>query len=159
MTTLTPVTTSLNEMKAEVFSNRLLETLNGGAIALMISIGHRTGLFDLLAKLPPATSQTIADAVGLQERYVREWLGAMVTGQIIDYDCTDKTYYLPPEHAASLTRDAVSGNVAAFMQYVPLLGSIEDQIIYCFHCWAVSKTQPFNAATAMSAIPTQRLSA
>lgn len=159
MTTLTPMTTPLNEIKAEAFSNRLLDTLNEGAITLMISIGHRTGLFDLLAKLSPTTSQTIADAAGLQERYVREWLGAMVAGQIIDYDCTNRTYHLPPEHAAIVTRDAASSNIAAFMQYIPLLGSIEDQIIYSFHCWAISKTQLSKTATAMATFPTQRLSA
>lgn len=65
-------TQSFNDTKAEAFAERLLEMLNSGAIALMTSMGHRTGLFDTLAKLPPATSQEIADAAGLKERYVRE---------------------------------------------------------------------------------------
>jgi len=39
-----------------------------------------------MASLPPATSLQIAEAVGLDERYVREWLGAMTTGGIIDHD-------------------------------------------------------------------------
>ncbi|WP_299402636.1 hypothetical protein [Acaryochloris sp. IP29b_bin.148] len=157
MTSLTPVNQTNHEMKAEAFSHQLLETLNEGAITLMISIGHRTGLFDLLAKLPPATSETIAEAVGLQERYIREWLGAMVTGNIIHYDCTHKTYYLPQEHAAALTGEAVSGKISAFMRYMPLLGSIEDQIIYSFHCWAISKPQ--KAAITVATLPTQLISA
>jgi hypothetical protein len=48
----------------------------------MISLGHRTGLFDLLSALPPSSSLEIARAAGLHERYVREWLGAMVTGRV-----------------------------------------------------------------------------
>ena len=83
-----------------------LTPLNGSAIALMISIGHRTGLFDTMAQLPPATSAAIADSAHLQERYVREWLGAMVTGKIVNYDLTNQTYHLPAEHAAFLTREA-----------------------------------------------------
>jgi hypothetical protein len=51
--------------------------LNGAALALMTSVGHRTGLFDALAGMDPATSDAIARRAGLQERYVREWLGAM----------------------------------------------------------------------------------
>jgi hypothetical protein len=63
----------------------MLGILNDAALALMLSIGHRSGLFDAMAALPPSTSVQIADAAGLQERYVREWLGAMVTGGIMAY--------------------------------------------------------------------------
>jgi 2-polyprenyl-3-methyl-5-hydroxy-6-metoxy-1,4-benzoquinol methylase len=119
--------------KAEAFAERLLNILNSGAITLMTSIGHRTELFDTMAELPPSTSQQIADAAGLNERYVREWLGAMVTGRFVDYNPINKTYRLPAEHAAFLTRNAASDNIAPFAQYIPLLGAVEDQIIDCFY--------------------------
>jgi len=45
-------------------------------------IGQKTHLLDLLAQLPPSTSEQIAQTAGLHERYVREWLAAMVTGRI-----------------------------------------------------------------------------
>jgi 2-polyprenyl-3-methyl-5-hydroxy-6-metoxy-1,4-benzoquinol methylase len=126
-------TQTLDPTKAEAFAERMLNILNSGAIALMTSIGHRTELFDAMAELPPSTSQQIADAAGLNERYVREWLGAMVTGQLIHYNAIDKTYFLPAEHAAFLTRSAASDNIAPFAQYIPLLGSVEEQIIDCFY--------------------------
>lgn len=118
--------------RTEAFAGQMLAILNGASLALMISIGHQTGLFDTLAGLPPATSEQIAQAAGLNERYVREWLGAMVTGRILEYDPIEGRYRLPPEHAASLTRDAGSGNLAVFMQYIPLLGNVEGEIIACF---------------------------
>jgi 2-polyprenyl-3-methyl-5-hydroxy-6-metoxy-1,4-benzoquinol methylase len=124
--------TTLDQTKVDTFANHLLTVLNHGALALMTSIGHRTGLFDTMASLPPSTSAQIAQAAGLQERYVREWLGAMVTGRIVDYDPTTDTYTLPPEHAASLTRAATPNNMAMFMQYIPLLGAVEDGIVECF---------------------------
>ncbi|MEM7771937.1 MAG: class I SAM-dependent methyltransferase [Cyanobacteria bacterium P01_E01_bin.6] len=117
----------------EVFAERLLDILNSGALALMTSIGHRTELFDTLADLPPSTSQQIADAASLNERYVREWLGAMVTGRFITYDAEHDTYFLPRDYAAVLTRSASPDNIAAFAQYIPLLGSVEDPIINCFY--------------------------
>jgi 2-polyprenyl-3-methyl-5-hydroxy-6-metoxy-1,4-benzoquinol methylase len=119
--------------KAESFAENLLGVLNNSALALMTAIGHRTELFDTLADLPPATSQQIADAAGLNERYVREWLNAMVTGRFIDYNPADKTYSLPAEHAAFLTRAAGADNIAPFSQYVSVLGGVEDQIIHCFY--------------------------
>lgn len=122
-----------DQTKADAFAEQMLSILNSGALALMTSIGHRTELFDTLAELPPATSQQIADAAGLNERYVREWLGAMVTGQFVQYNPADKTYHLPPEHAAFLTRSASPDNIAPFAQYIPLLGTVEDQIIDCFY--------------------------
>ncbi len=70
---------SFDTIKAENFAGMMLDILNHGAIALMTSIGHRTGLFDAIAQLRPSTSQEIADAAGLNERYIRQWLGAMVT--------------------------------------------------------------------------------
>jgi ubiquinone/menaquinone biosynthesis C-methylase UbiE len=122
----------LNQARAEAFAGRMFDILNHGAIALMASVGHRTGLFDTMAGLPPTTSAGIADAAGLNERYVREWLGAMVTGGVVEYDSAAKTYRLPAEHAASLTRDSAPNNIAAFMQYIPLLGSVEDGIVKAF---------------------------
>ena len=123
----------LDENKAEAFAGRMLDILNNGAIAIMISIGHRTRLFDTLAKLPPSTSQQIADAANLNERYVREWLGAMVTGRILEHQPENNTYLLAPEHAAFLTQDASPDNMAGFAQYIPLLATVEDKIIDCFY--------------------------
>ncbi len=119
--------------QAEAFANHMFEVLNHGALALMMSIGYRTGLFDVMARLSPSTSQCIAQTAGLCERYVREWLGAMVTGRIVEYDPTTQLYVLPPEHAASLTRTAALKNLAMFMQYIPLLGAVEDGIVRSFH--------------------------
>jgi hypothetical protein len=52
----------------------------------MLSVSHRTGPFDTLVTLEPATSARIAAWAGLNERYVREWLGVMVTARIVEYD-------------------------------------------------------------------------
>jgi ubiquinone/menaquinone biosynthesis C-methylase UbiE len=98
----------------------------------MASIGHRTGLFDALRDQPPSTSTEIAERAGLNERYVREWLGAMVTSGVVVVDEQSTHYHLPPEHAACLTRVAGADNMAVFTQYISLLGSVEDDIVECF---------------------------
>jgi DNA-binding IclR family transcriptional regulator len=96
----------------------MVGVLNQGSLALMCSIGHRTKLFDTMAILPPATSGQIAEATGLNERYVREWLNAMVVSQVVDYDPQVKTYHLPAEHAATLTRTAGADNLALYAQHI-----------------------------------------
>jgi ubiquinone/menaquinone biosynthesis C-methylase UbiE len=125
--------TTFASAKAEAFGTSLLAVFNHGALSLMISIGHRTGLFDTMRGLPPATSREIATKAGLNERYVREWLGAMVTGRVVEVDPTTNKFVLPAEHAAFLTRSAGADNLAVVAQYIPLLGNVEDAVIECFH--------------------------
>jgi ubiquinone/menaquinone biosynthesis C-methylase UbiE len=122
----------IDSKKAEAFGGRLLRALNDGALCLMIAVGHRVGLFDTMRELPPSTSDEIARRSGLNERYVREWLGAMVTGRVIEVDPDSSRFSLPAEHAAFLTRAAGADNIAVFAQYISLLGSVEDEIVACF---------------------------
>jgi 2-polyprenyl-3-methyl-5-hydroxy-6-metoxy-1,4-benzoquinol methylase len=121
-----------DQAKSDAFADKLLATFNNAALTLMISIGHQVRLFDAMADQPPATSQEIAEATGLNERYVREWLGAMVTGRVVDYQPAEHTYSLPPEHAAWLTRAAGLNNLAPQAQYIPLLAQVEEPIVECF---------------------------
>jgi ubiquinone/menaquinone biosynthesis C-methylase UbiE len=114
------------------FPEHLLEVLNHGALCLMISIGHRTGLFDAMRELAPATSEEIAKKAGLNERYIREWLGAMVTAGVVDIDAESGRFSLPGKHAAFLCRAAASDNLAVFTQYIAMLGALEDEITECF---------------------------
>jgi SAM-dependent methyltransferase len=125
-------TQDVNTAAVEAFAGTMVGVFNHGALALMLSIGHQTGLFDAMAGLPPATSEEIAAAAGLHERYVREWLGAMVSGGIVDVDPEGRRYQLPAEHAACLTRAAGAGNIAGFMQFIPLLANVEQDILPCF---------------------------
>jgi ubiquinone/menaquinone biosynthesis C-methylase UbiE len=128
----TAVPSSFDAAKAEAFGGRLVKALNDAALCLMASIGHRTGLFDAMRDQQPLTSREVAARAGLNERYVREWLGAMVTSGVVSVDPQSVRYQLPPEHAAYLTRAAAADNLAVFAQYVPLLGNVEDDIVECF---------------------------
>jgi len=114
------------------FAERLVRALNDGALCLMVSVGHRTGLFDAMRGAGAMTSAALAARANLHERYVREWLGSMVTGGVVEYDPTALTYRLPEEHAASLTRAAAADNVGVFAQYIASLGAVEDDIVECF---------------------------
>jgi SAM-dependent methyltransferase len=126
------MTTVLDDTRMQAFAEKALGIVNNGCLSLMISVGHRTRLFDTLATLEPAGSERIAAAAGLNERYVREWLGAMVTGGIVEYDAAAQTYSLPREHAAALTRAAGPDNLAELAQVVAMLGQVESAIVDVF---------------------------
>jgi SAM-dependent methyltransferase len=126
------VTQELNQAKAEEFAGQVLGMLTGALTALMMSVGHRTGLFDKLATMKRSTVEEIAKETGLNERYLREWLGNMTTARIVEHDATNGTYWLPAEHAASITRAAGPGNLATMSEFISLFGNVEDQIVECF---------------------------
>lgn len=125
-------TLAFDPARAEAFGQQVGGVLNDATLALLMSIGHRVGLFDTLAALPAATSHEIAGAADLQERYVREWLGGMTTARVVEYNPTERTYWLPPEHAALLTRAAGPDNLAAAMQFISLLAGVESHLVDCF---------------------------
>ena len=119
--------------QSQAFADRVTEALDAASLALLLSLGHQSGLFDALADLPePATSTQIASRTGLNERYVREWLGGTTVAGVVDYDPTNQTYRLPQHHAAVLTRAAGAANLARVAQYIALMGEVEQKVLGCF---------------------------
>ena len=91
-----------NPEQVKQFAQKLLNIYTGGVLTQMIDIGYRSGLFEASCQ-GAATSEELSERAGLHERYVREWLGAMTTSDIYQYDADTKQYSLPAEHAALLT--------------------------------------------------------
>jgi SAM-dependent methyltransferase len=121
---------TLDPERVQAFAGKMLGIYSGGMLSLLVDLGHRTGLFDIAAR-GPATSEELADRAGLQERYVREWLGGMAAGGIFSYDAATRTYTLPQEHAVLLTGATVR-NVAPLSRMVTLLAQHVPGVADCF---------------------------
>ena len=129
--------TESSRLKREAFGQKMTDILNCSAINLAMAIGYRTGLFEVMASFSiPQTVEAISLQAGLNERYVREWLGIMFTGKIIELSEGEdkKDYYLlPPEHASMLTRSAGNTNLAVYTQEIPLLTKCAmEEVIHSF---------------------------
>ena len=120
----------IDRQRVQDFARKLFGHYTSGILTLLIGIGHKTGLFEAAAK-GPGTSQAIADRAGLDERYVREWLAAMATGGIVEYDAGSCAFTLPPEHAACLTGTS-SRNLAAGSQMLPMLSKRLPRVMESF---------------------------
>jgi SAM-dependent methyltransferase len=112
------------------FAARLLDLYTGAALTQLIDVGHRTGLFEAAAA-GPATSAELAARAGLEERYVREWLGGMTTGRIVSHDPASGRYTLPAEHARLLTGPGAS-NLAPMSQWLGYLTRHVPGVADCF---------------------------
>jgi 2-polyprenyl-3-methyl-5-hydroxy-6-metoxy-1,4-benzoquinol methylase len=122
--------TDLDAAAVEEFTSRLVKTITGGLITCLIDIGRRTRLFELAAA-GPATSAELAERGGLQERYVREWLAAMATADIVEYDADNRRFWLPVEHAAVLTGDTYD-NLVPVAYLVSVITQQGNAVAKCF---------------------------
>ncbi len=120
----------LDRQRVQDFARKLFGHYTSGILTLLVDVGHKTGLFEAVSK-GPGTSREIADRAQLDERYVREWLAAMATGGIVEYDAASGAFTLPPEHAACLTGTS-SRNLAAGSQSLPMLSKRLPRIVECF---------------------------
>ena len=121
---------AFDEARAEEFGNQLVGTYMGAAKTLIVDLGHRSGLWESLAQ-GPATSVELAERSGLNERYVREWLGGATVSGYLDYDVSTKSHTLPAEHAASLTGET-GANLSSLSPMITFLGGHVSGVLEAF---------------------------
>ena len=102
----TKLKTELDDAAVEEFAEKVLVDYAGANAFFMASIGDRLGLFTELAKNGRATTDELAGRTGLQERYVREWLGGMAAAGYLEFEPSTAHYSLPPENVPVLAEEA-----------------------------------------------------
>ena len=125
--------------KARAFTQLMVRHLEGAAVSLMLEVGRRVGLFDAMAQMGAVTSAEIAEKAGLDERYVREWLAAMVCGGVVEYAADAHTYRLPREHASALTGSSTR-NLTSMVEMFPLLNRVIPDVAEAFRTGRVCRT-------------------
>ena len=123
--------------EAKTFQDKIVDVLNYGSLNLAMGLGYRAGLFDIMdAKDRPCTVDEICEAAGLNRRYVQEWLGVMVCGDIVELVRDDDgrpRFLLPRAHGDVLARRAGSGNLGVYTQEIPLLTACAmAPVLQCF---------------------------
>ena len=95
-----------------MFTFQVFSKLEGAFTAGMIHLGDRLGLYRALADADsPMTSIELAEQVGLQERWVREWLANQAAARLIEHEAVEvgdrfslsgeaRAVFASPEHPA-----------------------------------------------------------
>ncbi|XP_033634755.1 uncharacterized protein LOC117296022 [Asterias rubens] len=112
---------------ASDFSTRVTQQLVGGIAGMGVAIGMETGLFEMMIAMGESkkTSQEIADLANMKERYVREWLGCMAAANIVNFDPTEGTFWLP-SHRSNIM------DLKALAMTAPVLQGGFFQVADCF---------------------------
>jgi 2-polyprenyl-3-methyl-5-hydroxy-6-metoxy-1,4-benzoquinol methylase len=98
-------TAAIDEAKMHEFVGKALGDLSSATVTFMASIGDKLGLYKDLVANGPATSRELADRTGLNERYLREWLGGQASAGYLTYDPATGRFTLPAEHAPVLAEE------------------------------------------------------
>jgi SAM-dependent methyltransferase len=130
MTTTT--TAKLEPAKLDAFMNQFLAD-NAAAIRGGLNyIGDRLGIYKALSVSGPVTVDQLAQKTGLKKRYLQEWLSAQVTGRYVEYDPANKTFFLPPEHAALLCDESSAMYAGGLLQMVLPLVTMAPEVAKAF---------------------------
>ena len=104
--------------KARKFLFQVNNDIGAAMLGAMNYIGDRLGIFRTLADAGWVTSNELAERAGLNERYIREWLGAVTSAGYVTYDPATKKFMMPPEHAMVLAREESPFFMGGFLEMV-----------------------------------------
>ena len=118
--------------EVEAFVGQVVTDLSAAFSGVLVNVGRKLGLYQAMANLGACTSIALAEATGIRERYVREWLANQAAGGYVGYDPDSRTYTLPPAQAMVLAIDDSPVFMAPAFEVAASFWLDEDQIVETF---------------------------
>ena len=100
--TRTGVPTGARSAALEAFLNRAVGDMAAAFSGVLVSLGHRLGLYRALARLGRPTASELAVATRTHPRLVEEWLRNQAVGGYVSHDPFDDRYFLSLEQSLCL---------------------------------------------------------
>ena len=122
----------MDKDRIKSFAEKVNTDAAGAMTAGMAYIGTKTGLFRAMAGKGAMTAASVAEASGLQPRYVEEWLKGMTSAGYLDYDPAKVTYRLPDEHAYLLASEGTDHFMGGLFLMVPVLMAAAPKVAEAF---------------------------
>ncbi len=104
------------------FIKRVFDNLSGALISGMIYLGYHLGLYRALQEGGPATSEELAQATRLHERWVREWLQGQAAAGLIEYDGKERFSLSPVAGLVLANEESPAFSAGAFAALPQQLG-------------------------------------
>jgi 2-polyprenyl-3-methyl-5-hydroxy-6-metoxy-1,4-benzoquinol methylase len=129
MTHLTPPAALAD---VEAFTGKVVSDLGAALSGVLVNVGRKLGLYQAMADLGPCTSSALAQATGIRERYVREWLANQAAGGYVVYAPETRTYALPPAQTMVLALEESPVFMASAFEVAASFWLDEDKIVETF---------------------------
>jgi SAM-dependent methyltransferase len=125
---------AVDPARLDAFVNRAIGDLAAAYGGVMVSLGHKLGLYKAMAGAGPLSARELAARTRCAERYVSEWLNSQAAGGYVDYHAVSGTYELSPEQAAVLAD--------------------EDSPVFIPHAWNAPASMWFDEEISLEAFRT-----
>jgi SAM-dependent methyltransferase len=122
----------MDKTRIKDFADKVYADTAGAMAVAMADVGTRTGLFRAMSGAGPVRAEALAEATGLNARYVAEWLAGMASAGYLDYDSTAETFALPDEHAFLLASEGTDHFMGGLFRFTPVLMSMTGQVAEAF---------------------------
>jgi len=116
----------------EAFIGQVVTDLGAAFSGVLVNVGRRLGLYRAMAELGPCTSAALAEATGIRERYVSEWLANQAAGGYVVHNSGNQTYVLPPAQAMVLALEQSPVFMAPAFEVAASFWLDEDKIVETF---------------------------
>ena len=111
--------------KAQRFAARTGQQLAGALNCYLSYIGDDLGLYKSISELGSSTSDELAAATGLHERWIREWLRHQACNQQLEYDAATDSFSMSPEvNAVLCDEDSPYYFASGFQAFAALRDSV-----------------------------------
>lgn len=120
---------------AEQASDHIVEVINHAWLGMLLSLGERLGIHEVLAGAGPLTAEHAASHIGCDPRYLAEWLWAMSSTGIIRVGSTsdgESTFELAPAYVEPLTSAGGPGHWSRITTQVTAFAQLEDSLVGAF---------------------------
>jgi SAM-dependent methyltransferase len=91
---------AINDTKLNELLTKMVGDMGAAAVAPLVILGDKLGLYKALAADGPLTTEKLAEQTGTTERYVREWCAAQAGSGYIEYDRESAAFSMSPEQQA-----------------------------------------------------------
>ena len=118
------------ETRRDALVSRLFDATLGAFDLFAVYLGDRLGLYRTLASCGPLTSDELAAAAGIAERYAREWLEQQAVTGILEV--ADDRFSLPAGHDEALIDEASLAFAAPFARFAAAVARPLPELVSAF---------------------------
>jgi SAM-dependent methyltransferase len=129
---MTQITPPPARSDVEAFIGQVVTDLSAAVSGVLVKVGRKLCFYQKMAELGACSSASLAEATGIRERYVREWLANQAAGGYVVYDSAKQIYALPPAQALVLAHEESPVFMAAAFEVAASFWLDEDKIVETF---------------------------
>lgn len=123
---------TVDQQKLDDLAGKMVADMGAAAVAPLVIVGDRLGLYKALAEHGPMSPEELAERTGTTERYVQEWCAAQAGSGYVDFDAATGRFRMTPEQQAVFSDDDSPYNMTGGYYAIGSMFIDEPKITHVF---------------------------